>query len=281
MKGMIFDIKEFAIFDGPGIRITVFLKGCPLQCVWCHNPEGISFKKELMISRASCINCGKCKEVCDRPDNCILCGKCIEVCPLNLRRICGTEIEVVELASQLLEEKEFYLKNGGGVTFSGGEPFAQSEFLFAVLDKLKDIPTAIETSGYASQEIFKAVVSKVDLIFFDVKHTDPEIHKRVTGVDNGLILKNLDYLCREGKKFIIRIPLIPGINDDERNIKKTACLLTGAEGLEKVELLPYNKAAGAKYPMLGREYNPGFDVNKDPMVHKDIFDKFGIRSVVL
>jgi pyruvate formate lyase activating enzyme len=280
-EGMIFDIEEFAVHDGPGIRTTVFLKGCPLRCNWCHNPEGISFRKQLMVSTASCIKCGNCSKICNNKDGCIACGNCIEACPLRLRRICGTVIEASELAGQLLKEKEFLIKNHGGITFSGGEPLAQPKFLSEVLDLLQGMHKAIETSGYAPYEIFKSIVDKVDLVMMDIKHTDSETHRRVTGVNNEPILKNLEYLCSSNKKFIIRIPLIPGINDSESNIRGTAKLLMDTQGLERVELLPYHKTAGAKYEMIGKIYSPVFDTEKKPEIHRKIFDEFGIRSIVL
>jgi len=280
-KGLIFDVVEFAVQDGPGIRTTVFLKGCPLKCMWCHNPEGISFKKELMVSTASCIKCRKCDEVCNNPQCCISCGRCIIVCPLRLRKICGTEIEPLELASRLLKDKDFLNKNGGGITFSGGEALSQPEFLYETLILLGGVHKAIETSGYAHLDVFKRIVNILDLVIIDIKHTDPKIHKKYTGVDNELILRNLDYLCNSGKRFIVRIPLIPGVNDYKENIEKTASLLVNAKNLERVELLPYHKTAGAKYPMVGRKYEVQFDVDKKPEINVEIFEKFGIRSMLL
>lgn len=257
-----------------------FLKDAHLKCIWCHNPEGMSFKKELMVSKASCTNCGRCTSVC-KYDECVLCGKCIDVCPLRLRKICGREVEAKDLAKELLADKDFLEKNKGGITISGGEPFAQPEFLIELITWLKPIHIAIDTSGYALQEIFEKVVENVDLVLFDVKHTDSKIHKLVTGVDNRLILKNLNYLCSIDKKFYIRIPLIPGINDTRENMEKIAELIKDAKGLEGVDFLPYHKTAGVKYPMLGKIYKPDFDVNKNPNIYSDIFSKSDIRSKVL
>lgn len=279
-KGLIFEIEEFAVHDGPGIRKTVFFKGCPLRCNWCHNPEGMSFKKEVMVSKGACTNCRRCIDVC-KDEKCSGCGKCINVCPLHLRKICGTEYEAKTLAKELLKGKEVLEKNNGGITISGGEPMAQPEFLMELIEELKPMHVAIETSGYAPEEIFKKVINAVDLVLMDIKHTDPIIHKQVTGVDNALILKNLEYLCSSGKKFYIRIPLIPGINDTRENMEKTAELLKDAKGLERVEILPYHKTAGAKYSMVGKEYKPVFDVERIPNVYLEPFRKFNLRSEVL
>ena len=279
-KGLIFEIEEFAVHDGPGIRKTVFFKGCPLRCNWCHNPEGISFKKEIMVSKRSCTNCGRCTDVC-KEKKCTACGACINACPLRLRKICGTEYEAKELAKELLRGKEILEKSNGGITISGGEPMAQPEFLLELIRELKPVHVAIETSGYAPEEVFKRVVDSVDLVLMDIKHTDTEIHKQVTGVDNALILRNLAFLCESGKKFYIRIPLIPGINDTRENMEKTAELLKNAKALERVEFLPYHKTAGAKYAMVGKEYSPVFDVGKIPEVFREPFNKYHIRSEVV
>jgi len=279
-KGLIFEIEEFAVHDGPGIRKTVFLKGCPLRCNWCHNPEGLSFEKEIMVSRGSCTNCGRCIDVCKEKE-CSVCGECLKVCPLHLRKICGTEYEAKDLAKELLKGKEILEKNNGGITISGGEPLAQPDFLVELINELKPIHVAIETSGYAPEEVFKKVVDSVDLVLMDIKHTDPTVHKQFIGHDNELILKNLKYLCNSGKKFYIRIPLIPGVNDTRENMERTAELLKDAKGLERVELLPYHKTAGAKYSMVGREYKPIFDVEKIPNAFLEPFQKYNIRSEVL
>jgi pyruvate formate lyase activating enzyme len=279
-KGLIFDIEEFAIQDGPGIRKTVFFKGCPLRCNWCHNPEGMSFKKEIIVSKRACTNCGKCTVVC-RNEKCTLCGACVNICPLNLRKICGLEYEAKDLAKELLKGKEVLEKTHGGITISGGEPLAQPEFLLDLLKELKPVHVAIETSGYAPEDIFKKVVESVDMVLMDIKHTDPEIHKKYTGQDNILILKNLRNLIESGNRFYIRIPLIPGVNDTKENMEKTAELLKDARSLERVDLLPYHKTAGAKYAMVGREYMPLFDVAKISEVYLEPFQKYNIRSEVL
>jgi len=246
MKGLLFNIEEFAIYDGPGIRTAVFLKGCPLRCIWCHNPEGINKVPELMKSR-----------------------------------ICGYEINAGELAAKLRKNSDFYESSGGGVTITGGEPFYQSDFLFALLSELCGLHTAIETSGYVSSDIFAKASNFTDLIIMDIKHANSSEHKKLTGMDNEQILANLEILKNSDTPFIIRVPLIPGINDSDKNLRETAELLTGAENLVQVELLPYNKLTGAKYKALGRVYNPPFDESKEPNINQEYFINAGIRSKVL
>jgi pyruvate formate lyase activating enzyme len=290
-KGITFNIEEFAVHDGPGIRKLVFFKGCPLRCAWCHNPEGISFNKELMVSHNGCINCDRCFEVCPRKEHfnkvtrfnikCIACGNCVEVCPVRLRWISGQKFEAGELADKLLKGKEVLINSGGGITISGGEPLAQPDFLFDLIRKLKPLEIAVETSGYANINLFQRLVSVADLILMDVKHTDPAIHKKYTGVDNSIILENLHYLCLSDTPFYIRIPLIPGVNDTKSNMKNTALLIKDAKNLQRVELLPYHKTAGAKYPMIGLKYNPMFDTNQKVNIHKEIFEQYNINVTVL
>mgnify|MGYP001038971794 CR=1 FL=1 len=278
--GVIFDIKEFSIYDGPGIRQTVFLKGCPLQCSWCHNPEGQKMCPELMVSKTSCISCGRCKKVCDN-DKCVACGKCVPQCPLNLRKICGKYITSEDVAEYIMKNSDYYSSYGGGVTFSGGEPLMQAEFLSEILSHLADIHTAIETSAYADSETFKSIVRQIDHVMIDVKLVDSELHIKYTGVDNIRILENLAFLCSGDKKFTVRIPVIPGVNDSESNFCAVAELIKDAPLLERVELLPYHKTAGAKYEMVNRKFNPMFDVNRQVSISQGIFSQYGIRSVIL
>jgi pyruvate formate lyase activating enzyme len=280
VKGIIFNIEEFAVHDGPGIRKLVFFKGCPLNCMWCHNPEGISFKKELMIRYDSCISCGKCTNVCFN-DDCITCGNCVDACPLRLRKVCGQEIEAKELAKKLLKGKEILTNSGGGITISGGEPLAQPDFLFELISELKPVNITVETSGYARKEIFQKLVSEINLVLMDVKHTDPKIHKKYTGKDNRLILENLQFLCQSETDFYVRIPLIPGVNDTRLNMEQTARLICNAKHLIRVELLPYHLTAGAKYAMLGREYDPDFNVNSKVHIYEEVFKDYNIQVMVL
>lgn len=278
-RGIIFDIKEFAVFDGPGIRTTVFLKGCPMRCSWCHNPEGLKFEKELMVSVASCINCGACKKVCPSPGKCTACGKCVDFCPLGLRRIAGIEYEAQDLAKKLLKNAEYLKAGGGGYTISGGEPTLQDEFILELLALLRGNHRAVETSGYCSKDFFKSLVEETELILMDLKLIDAKEHYRWTGVDNLIILENLDFLMGSGRAFIIRIPVIPGVND---NIYENAAnLLMRSVNLLRVELLPYHKTAGAKYSMLNLNYEPGFDIAAVPFVDTKPFTDRNIPCVVI
>lgn len=279
-KGLIFDSKEFSVFDGPGIRQTVFFKGCPLRCNWCHNPEGLQNKPELMVSAASCIHCGKCSLACTH-DKCIACGDCVEVCPLRLRKIAGTYMTAKELADSIHENSEYYSRYGGGVTFSGGEPLMQAEFLIEVLDLLPDVHKAIETSGFVGSATFRKVISRLDYVLMDIKIFDDELHQKYTGVSNRQILENAGILCEGNTPFVIRIPLIPGVNDNELNFRQTAKLIAGAKALQKIELLPYHKTAGAKYSSVGRVYEPIFDIDRTIQISQKVFDEYNVRSSVL
>lgn len=280
--GTIFDIKEFAVHDGPGVRQTVFLKGCPLRCQWCHNPEGLAPYPQLMYSRQSCTHCEQCSAVCPRNGKpCTVCGRCVEVCPLGLRQISGRTVTSHELVRELRKNSGYYEELGGGVTFSGGEPLMQSDFLLEVLEQIKDLHTAIETSAFASPEIFHPVVSRLSLVIIDIKLVNAEAHKRYTGVDNAPILENLAWLCRGSKPFVVRIPLIPGVNDSSENLEATARLVAGVGSLLRVELLPYHKTAGAKYEMLGKPYRPDFNTDAAVCSSMNVFEQYGIRSEVL
>ncbi len=284
MNGCVFDIKEFSVYDGPGVRVTVFLKGCPLRCKWCHNPEGLTKKPQIMVS-AACVSCGLCtvpecsltggmENLRAQKNECTACGKCVDKCPYAYRKIAGKEYTPSELADAVMKNAIF-IKDNGGVTFSGGEPTMQAEFMMEVFDILP-LHKAIETCGYCKEETFKKVLDKIDFLFFDIKHTDPIIHKELTGVDNAVILRNLEAVKASKKPFIVRIPMIKGINDGRENLEKVASLLEGAKGLQRVEILPYNGAAGAKYEMTGLPYDRHFiapaieDIDLTPFKDKDI-----------
>ena len=277
--GVIFDIKEFSIFDGPGVRQTVFLKGCPLRCSWCHNPEGLSAVPQVMVSQNACTGCGKCRQRC-RTAFCTACGECVKICPQNARRIAGTRMTAEELAKILLKDAAYYAQLGGGVTFSGGEPLMQSGFLIDVLDRLAGVHRAIETSGFAGEDIFFAVLERLDYVLMDIKLMDDAKHRRYTGVSNERILANARTLIKSGKPCTLRVPLIPGVNDDTENIEATARFIADAGGAD-VELLPYHKTAGAKYAMLGMEYRPDFDPERQLEMHLDTFARYGLEVKVL
>ncbi|MBO5323195.1 MAG: radical SAM protein [Oscillospiraceae bacterium] len=275
--GAIFSVEEFSTFDGPGIRMTVFMKGCPLRCMWCHNPEGQSFHSQYVRSQNGCLHCGACLAA----GGGILTADSISVCPQNLIRLCGTEISP-EAMIQEIEGKLWMLNaSGGGVTFSGGEPLAQPDFLMSCLDMLEGkTHRAIQTSGFASKEIFAEALKRCEYVLYDLKLMDSELHKKYTGVDNRCILENYRTLATSGKPFITRIPLIPCVNDTLDNITQTAQFMSQL-GVTKVELLPYNKAAGAKYKMLGREYITDFDPSVPPQSHTEVFEHYGIGVKIL
>lgn len=249
MKGMIFDVKEMAVHDGPGIRTTVFFKGCPLRCKWCHNPDGFSSEKQLFTSPKLCTKCGCCHRTCAH-EECRPFGRCIFSCPGGLLKITGRDIGAHKLADELLQGAKILGDSFGGFTFSGGEPLLQWEFLIELASELKGYHLAIETSGYAEKGVFRKVIDKMDLVIMDIKIADSELHRLYTGQSNELILENFEELKKSGKAYIIRTPLIPGITDTEENLKSIEKLI----GKSNWEQLPYNSMAGAKYASLGLKY---------------------------
>ena len=283
MRGCVFEVREFCVHDGPGIRTAVFFKGCPLRCRWCQNPEGFSFEPELLVNNRPCQGCGVCRKCCPSPGRCIACGRCAAYCPAGKRKIAGQFIEAEELAVRLLRDREFLTRSGGGVTFSGGEPLAQPEFLFELSDHLRSVHQVVETSGFAPEPVYREMLRKIDLIYQDLKCADPARHRELTGQDNWTILRNLELLKASGKPFVIRIPVIPACNTDEANLAACAELLRGAKQLQQVELLPYNPAAPAKYSSVGREFP--LHPEKFPDVHyrnlEAVFRSRGLPCTVL
>ena len=266
--GTVFNIQRMSIHDGPGIRTTVFLKGCPLRCIWCSNPESQRMGKEIACFEARCVSCGYCSQVCpkglveDKPpfeitdrDKCDLCGICVKECCTGAKDVIGDDHTSEELFQEIMKDKSFYDSAGGGVTFSGGEPLMQHDFLKETLEKCKEegLHTAIETSGMTETEKIKDIAGLLDLMFYDMKHMDDEIHREVTGVSNSQILKNLAELAKVHDNIIVRIPVIPGINDSEENVAQTASYIS-ALGIKCLELLPYHNLGECKYGQLGREY---------------------------
>jgi len=252
IKGLIFDIQRSSFVDGPGIRTTVFFKGCNLRCVWCHNPEGYAPKPEIMFFKDKCTGCGSCRDVCPTAlESCTLCGKCSEVCESGARKICGKEYTTDELIKEILKDKMFYESSSGGVTFSGGECMLQIDFLEAILKKCREnkIHTAIDTAGCVPREYFERILPYTDMFLYDVKAIDGELHKHCTGQSNRLILDNLLFLDSCGKDMEIRIPYVPGINSGE--IEKIAEFLERLNDKTKVSVLPYHSHADTKYAALG------------------------------
>lgn len=259
MTGTIFDIKEFSLHDGPGGRVTVFLKGCPLRCKWCHNPEGLKTEKQLLVKTAQCTNCGLCKKGCDHIE-CQPFDRCIKICPKNLVRVCGIEYEAKDLAEKILEYSDFFELNNGGVTFSGGEPLLQHDFFREVCSHLKNVHKAIQTSGYAEEDVFQSTIKAFNYVMMDIKIADREKHKEFTGVYNDVILKNFKFLKNSGIPYIIRVPLIPDITDTEENLRGISAIV----GDSPVELLSYNQMAGAKYESVGMKYTLTNEKNTEP-----------------
>ena len=274
VTGVVLEIEEFGVHDGPGIRVVVFLKGCPLRCTWCHNPESLDFGVQELPDEITCPNCG---QRCLTVGTCSHCGAEVP----SRTRMVGEEMTAHTLAERLKGYESVFNSSGGGVTFSGGEPLAQAEFLTAVTSIIKPIHVAVETSGFAPAPVFTSVVDAMDLVMIDIKHTDPEVHRRFTGHSNRRILDNLAILCAGQTPFKVRIPLIPGVNDDAENLEATARLIAGAPALRGVELLPYNTMAPAKYPRAGHVFDPGFDTTKRPHVDLDVFDRYEIPCEVL
>ena len=252
-KGTVFDIREFTVHDGPGGRITFFLKGCPLRCTWCHNPEGQRNAKEIMVKDTLCTHCGNCKKD-SGSDTYRKYARDPAGCPRGLVSVCGVEYTARDVLDRVLPLKDMLNMTEGGVTFSGGEPLLQSDFLAQSLDMLHQngIHTAIETCGYASEEVFERIVlERCDYVMMDIKLADSVEHMRYTGVDNALILRNANALMASGIPFVFRTPLIPDITDTQENLDSIKAFI----GDSPWEKIPYNNLAGAKYSMLGREYD--------------------------
>ena len=259
MKGLIFSIEEFAVFDGEGIRVNVFFKGCPLRCRWCHNPEGWENKIQLVKNSNGCLNCGICEKICPSPDNCTLCSNCIINCPRGLIRKSGMWISSEELSKKLLSFESILKLSGGGLTFSGGEVLMQADFLKEVLDKVSSMHRVIETSGYGNSDKFREILKSVDFVYYDLKIMDDEKHAEYTGVSNEIILKNARILFESGVPCIVRVPFIKGVNTDKKNLTALCEFIKNTDNVQKIEFLCYNKMAGGKYRMLGLEYQDIFE----------------------
>ncbi|QJW45801.1 glycyl-radical enzyme activating protein [bacterium BFN5] len=268
ITGTVFNIQKYSIHDGPGIRTTVFLKGCPLNCWWCHNPESLTARPEMVYLKNKCMGCGDCAQNCPQSavtlvkqglsrneTVCTWCETCINECPTGAIEKLGRSMTVAEVMEEIEKDKVFYEQSGGGVTFSGGEALLQVDFLAHVLDccKAQGIHTAVDTSGYAPWESLSRIVEQVDLFLYDLKHMDDEAHRKYTGVSNKLILENLAKLATTARNIWIRIPVIPDINDDEVNIMKTGAFVQSLN-LRNVSLLPYHHIAADKYARLGKPY---------------------------
>ncbi len=261
----VFNIQRFCIHDGPGIRTVVFLKGCPLSCKWCHNPESQSFKTELSYNSSMCINCGKCVDVCkngchsmknkahffDRT-NCNLCGNCVDAC-VGALELFGRKMNVVQVMETVLKDIKFYEKSGGGLTVSGGEPMAFPDFTYELLKTAKEhnIHTCIETSGFCSFTDVEKIAKYTDIFLYDYKVSDPHTHKKMTGVSNEVIIENLRKLDKLSPKIVLRCPIIPGVNDNDVHITSIAELVNSLQNIIEINILPYHTFGNDKHDLFG------------------------------
>ncbi|MBQ3754051.1 MAG: glycyl-radical enzyme activating protein [Prevotella sp.] len=304
----IFDIKRYAINDGPGIRTTLFMKGCPLRCVWCHNPEGWSPQPQLLYKRSKCIGCQTCVAVCPEqalrltPDGivsdagrCTVCGRCADECPTRALEVCGRRYTLDELMAEVEKERAVMTDSGGGVTLCGGEPLMHPQSALEILRELgrRGLHRTVDTTLYAQADVVETVAGECELLLVDLKLMDAEQHRRYTGVSNDLILSNIRLVARLGVPFWIRIPLIEGVNADEENIEATARFLQslhsppsqGGVGGGSLHLLPYHDVGKDKHLRMGSQYNPQAIPMATPTEAtlqrcRQQFEAFGLRTVV-
>ena len=296
-KGVVFDIQRFSVNDGPGIRTIVFLKGCPLSCLWCCNPESQRKEPDVMYDAKKCIGCGKCMKACQHgaigPGNetwvdrskCVGCGECVNVCPTGALTLKGEVMTVSEVIHVLRRDAHYFRKSGGGVTLSGGEPLMQWKYARELLKacKAQGWDTAIETTGYGSEEAIEAVIPYLDLVLLDCKSTDPVVHKRVTGVSNELIQKNARKIVSMANKVIIRVPTITTVNESEEVFHRIAEYAKSL-GVDTVHVLPYHTLGQSKYEMLGKAYAMGYEIKSLPReeaaVYQQIVESHGLKCMV-
>lgn len=295
MKGIIYNIQRFSIHDGPGVRATVFFKGCNLKCLWCHNPESISFQREVEAYPERCISCNRCFEICPQKAHymddqgihrihrelCDGCFKCANDCFAEALVGVGTGITVDDLVKSILIDQSYYIHSGGGVTFSGGECMLQIDFLKALLMKCKEngIHTAVDTAGNVPWSFFEKILDVTDLFLYDLKAADSKVHENLTGAENALIVENLKNLCFAGKQIYVRIPYIPGWNDDQLN---GIGLILKDLKVQKVEILPYHRLGESKYKSLGKDSRiRNIDIPSDEEIYKavEMLKEYGIQAV--
>ena len=268
MKAVIFDIQKFSVHDGPGIRTTVFFKGCPLRCIWCHNPESWKHDPQIVYTRGKCIGCEKCTAVCPNNchysdvnghvfarENCIVCGMCADHCQAEALELCGREYTVTEVLDEVMKDRIFYEKSGGGMTLSGGEPMAQFEFSLELAKQANEngIAVAMETCGFAPEENYKKILPYIDLFLFDIKTVDHDKHREFTGQSLELIHNNLRFIDRSGKKIQLRCPLVPGLNDSNAELAGIAALANSLENVQSIDIEPYHPLGVSKIAKLGEK----------------------------
>ena len=298
-KGIIFNIQRYSIDDGPGIRSTVFMKGCPIRCLWCSNPESQNPRPEVTHRDTACTKCGRCVEVCDTQaisvDDlgvhinrklCITCGKCVEVCSPEALRIMGKEMSVEEVFDELKRDIDYYQNSGGGITVSGGEVLSQPEFVAALLKRCREagIHTCLDTSGYGDISAVESILPYTSLVYFDLKHMDPLVHRKLTGASIELIIRNLEFIVDSGTPVVIRVPIVPGLNDSDEEITAIARAVSLLTKSTQVHLLPYHKYGMNKYKMLDLEYKLGelaYPTDEKLQRAKEIVESFGIPCEIV
>jgi len=296
--GIIFNIQKFSVHDGPGIRTTVFMKGCPLQCRWCSNAESMSPKPQLGVIRSICNNCGKCLKACPEEaisfdnnvihfnrEKCTACGECVAVCSPGALTIYGKQVTVDDVFREVNKDKAFYEGSGGGITVSGGEPLRQADFVAALFQKCHEagIGTCMDTCGYAASDVLKQVLRVTDYVLFDIKHMDTNCHHQFTGAPNDLILSNAQVVAASETPMLCRIPLIAGINDTVLNITETARFVKSLGDGMQVELLPYHRLGVAKYQTLDKPYaGEAFITPSSEEIEsvKSIFEEYGVSCTI-
>lgn len=297
-RGLIFNIQRYSVQDGPGIRTTVFLKGCPLRCAWCHNPEGISADREIYMVESVCIGCGECRRACPqyehapnedasplpaRVESCHLCGACVDACPVRARRMAGTEMTVEEVLDEVSRDSLFYESSGGGVTFSGGEPLRQFDFLLASLKacRQRGLHTAVDTCGVAPTEHLLAVAKFTDLFLYDLKMMDESAHRQYTGASNQVVLNNLRELGKVHSCIWLRVPFVQGVNDAEEEMQAAAAFASTVPGVCQVNVLPFHRIGSHKFARVGqRSPERSFQAPSDEAVRRamGIFHEAGLAA---